>query len=382
MTALRPARRIEGLGITLLRTFLAGAPDDAVSLGLGQVDADVSPVVRAALAQADAATRAPYGPTAGDPALRRAIAATYGVDPDAVLVTCGVQEALAVALLGLVNPGDEVVVPRPAFPVYETLTRIAGGVVRGWDLSPNDRMRPTLAGLQAAVTDATQLVVLASPGNPTGAAARPAEWARIGAWLEDRGIPWLSDEIYVPLQGAGGHPSMRAHGTGGLVTAGLSKTHALAGWRLGWLIVPEAVRTPLTALHQHLVTSAPSLTQQASLAAFGDEGAAEVDALVATLDRRRARAIAGLEACGFEVLSGDAGLFVWMRAPEGDDDELALATEILHDARVILIPGRAFGPAGRGHLRASIGVRDDDLDEALRRLAGFARSRGWRSRSS
>lgn len=382
MITLRPARRIEGLGITLLRTFLAGAPDDAVSLGLGQVDADVSPVVRAALGQADAATRAPYGPTAGDPALRRAIADTYGVDPDAVLVTCGVQEALAVALLGLVNPGDEVVVPRPAFPVYETLTRIAGGVVRGWDLSPTDRMRPTLAGLQAAVTDTTRLVVLASPGNPTGAAAEPAEWARIGAWLEDRGIPWLSDEIYVPLQGAGGHPSMRAHGIGGLVTAGLSKTHALAGWRLGWLIVPEAVRTPLTALHQHLVTSAPSLTQQAALAAFGDEGAAEVDALVAALDRRRARAIAGLEACGFEVLSGDAGLFVWMRAPEGGDDELALATRILHDARVILIPGRAFGPAGRGHLRASIGVRDDDLDEALRRLADFAGSRGWRSRSS
>lgn len=382
MTRLRAARRVDGLGITLLRRFLADLPADAISLGLGQVDADVSPAVRAALDVAPARTRAPYGPTIGDPTLRERIAAIYDVDPASVIVTCGVQQALALAILGVVDPGDEVVVPRPAFPVYETLTGIAGGVVRPWPVRPRDRMRPTLEGLRAAVTDATRLVVLASPGNPTGAAADPVEWARIGAWLEDTGIPWLSDEIYVPLQAPGGHGSMREHTEGGLVASGLSKTHALAGWRLGWLVVPDALRTPLSALHQQLVTSAPSLTQQAAVAAFDPAGRAEVDALVDTLAMRRARAVAAFERCGLRVVSGDAGLFVWLQAPAGVEDELALATGLAHDAGVVLIPGRAFGDAGRGYLRASIGVRDEALDEALRRLGAYAVAQGWPSGSS
>jgi aspartate/methionine/tyrosine aminotransferase len=266
--------------------------------------------------------------------------------------------------------------------VYETLTRIAGGVVRPWQLSNDERMRPTLAGLQHAVTDDTRLVVLASPGNPTGAAADPAEWARIGEWLDRVGLPWLSDEIYVPLQSSGGHPSMLAHSANGLVAAGLSKTHALAGWRVGWLIVPEALQPALAALHQQLVTSTPSLTQQAAIAAFEAAGQVEVRELVRMLDARRERVVAGLLRCGFEVVSGDAGLFVWTRPPAGYDDDLQLASRLMHEARVVLIPGRAFGDAGRGYLRVSIGVRDDAIDDALERLRRWTTAEGWSSRSS
>lgn len=369
---MRPSQRIANLGVTLLRRVLAEAPPDALHLGLGVSNIDVPTPIRDALRDAPAARRADYGPNAGNPALRQAIGAANGVPSDQVIVTAGVQQGIALALLGTIDPGDDVLVPAPAFPVYASLTEVASGRAVPYELAREDRFRPTWQAIQDALTPQTKMVVVCSPGNPTGATATPEEWTAIGEGLAGANVGALSDEIYLPLQHSGPqHGSLRNHHPDAIVLGGLAKSHGLAGWRLGWLIAPEPLVGPLTALHQHLTTSASTLVQEAALGAFTEDGASGVEALNASLHTRRERAAAGLEDAGFEVLAGDGAFYLWFRRP-GWDDDLALCRALMHEAKVVTIPGRAFGPAGNGCLRMSYSVDDPTLDEALRRIGEWA----------
>ncbi|MFT6396749.1 MAG: aspartate/methionine/tyrosine aminotransferase [Bradymonadia bacterium] len=368
MNPIRTARRLDGLGVTLLRRFLSDAPSDAVSLGLGMANVDVPDVIRAALAGAASATRAVYGPNAGDPVLRRLIAESRGVDPLRVIVTTGVEEGIALSMFGLIDPGDEVLVPAPAFPVYATLAKLAGGTIRTYDLSAADRFRPTWSGIGAKVTAATRMVVVCSPGNPTGASASPEEWKAIGEGCAKAGVVVVSDEIYSSLQIDTEHPSMLAHNPEAIVLDGFSKSHSLAGWRLGWMIAPEPLVAPLVALHQHLVTSASTLCQEAARAAFEtSEGRAFPEQLKASVAAKRCRALDALVAAGWEHVAGDGAFYLWMRLP-GHADDLELATRLMLEAKVVTIPGRAFGDAGKGYLRLSVSAAEDDLTTALTRL--------------
>ncbi len=376
---LRPADRIAGLGLTLLRSVLAEAPADAIHLGIGMSNIDVPEPVQHALTAAPAFTRAVYGPNAGEPALRGAIAdhlrvTNPGLDVTAerVIVTHGAQQAIALAILGLVNPGDEVLVPEPSFPVYASLTRIAGGVPVPWSPRPENHFRPQWADLAPHLTERTRMAVVCSPGNPTGATAHPDDFREIAEQLAARNIAALSDEIYCELQHTGPqHGCMLAHNPEALIVGGLAKSHGLAGWRLGWLIVPAELTGPLTALHQQLVTSASTLVQQAALAAFGDQGAACPRALSAHLAARRAQAAERLQNAGWEIAAGDGAFYLWIRHPDHADD-LALCRRLMHEARVVTIPGRAFGDAGTGYLRISYSLEAGLLDQALQRLEDWS----------
>lgn len=370
---LRPAARLDGLGVTLIRRILAEAPPGALHLGLGVSNVDVPEPVRDAVVGSRALVRADYGANAGDPALREAIARRYdGLDPARVIVTSGVQEGIALAILGSVDPGDEVLVPDPGFPVYANLTRIAGATPVPYRPSADHRMRPRAEDIAPHLGERTRLVVLCSPGNPTGATAEPAQWQRIAALLADAGVGVLSDEIYLDLQHGDPHPSMLTHLPDAIVLGGPAKTHGLAGWRVGWLVAPEPLVAPLTALHQHLVTSASTLVQAGAIAALEDPACeAGVTELADRLAERRRRAIDALERAGWNVVAGDGAFYLWLRL-DGWHDDLALCRALMRDVGVVTIPGSAFGEAGRSHLRLSYSVDDPILDEALTRLARFA----------
>jgi aminotransferase len=367
---LQPHARAQGLGITLIRQIMGKAPADAINLGIGQVDGDVPPHIHRALQHASSAVRAPYGPTPGWPPLVRRIADRYGVDPAQVIVTVGVEESLAVTVLTMAGPGDHVLVPDPAFPVYETMTRIAGATPDFYTLGPEEHFRPTWDRIAPHIHDRTRLVMLCSPGNPTGAVATPEEWARIGRELDARNIPWLSDEIYLDLEPEGSHPTMYAHTRRGFITSGFSKSHALAGWRLGWLVSPAELAGPITAMHQYLVTSAASPLMEAAMAAFTEEGEAACHALGASLRERRQVAIDAFTAIGFEVCAGDGAFYLFLRHP-GAHDDLRFVLDAMEHARVILIPGRAFGRGGEGFLRLSYAPHPDRIREAADRLGAW-----------
>lgn len=363
------ATRLDELQVTMIRQFVSAAAADVINLGLGQTNEPVPACITARLSGAGLAESAAYGPNAGQPALREAIARRYGVPAARVLVTAGVQESIFLTMMAMVEPGDVVAVPNPGFPVYATIARMFGAEVVEYELQQADGFRPTVEGIADVVDRGAKLICLCSPGNPTGAAATAVEWRGIGALLREREIVTFSDEIYARLQ----FDRDRAHGTllehhpTALCASGLAKTHGIAGWRLGWLIVPEEISGRFVALHQHIMTSASRLVQEAALGAFGAEGDRAVEDLNVVLRRKRDLARESLSGAGWTVDGGDGAFYLWVRHPTRDDG-YALARALRDEAGVLTIPGVAFGSAGKSHLRVSYSVPEATLREGLARM--------------
>ncbi|HVS04300.1 MAG TPA: pyridoxal phosphate-dependent aminotransferase [Thermoanaerobaculia bacterium] len=361
-----PGRRLPSL--SLIRRVVAEAAPGTPDLSLGRPMHAVPGPVREALAAAVAAGDFAYTANAGRQDLRRAVARRrphHGSDGASVVITTGSQEALALAILGLVEPGDEVVIPQHAYPSYEALVGVAGGrAVR----APRQR-------LAAAVSPATRLLVLASPDNPTGEVAPAEDWERLAALAEQSGFWLLSDEVYDELW-LGDEPPRYPQGARVLHVGGISKSLALTGLRLGWLIAAPGLVRRLLPLHQHLVTCAPSLAQAAALAGLALPPAA-LDP-VRQLYRQRWQVLRGLlpslpGGVRWQEPRGAFYLYLDVRARVRQSTE-ALALDLARRGVVVVVPGEAFGSAGRGWLRLSFAAAEETLREGVGRLADALRA--------
>lgn len=376
---LRAARRMEGVERTLIRRIFDAAPRGAINLGLGQPDLDTPP--RAALAgiAGIAAGKTAYTSTAGAPALRAAVAARYpwiASSVEAVAITVGSQEALFVAMLALVDPGDEVLVPDPGYPAYPVVARILGAVPVPYPLRPERAFRLDPGDVASRLTPKTRLAVVCSPSNPTGAIDRDEDVARLAEILDRRGAAFLSDEIYASFAYDGPATSLSRHNpSGGLVISGLSKDFAMTGWRIGWVVGPETIIARVAAAHQYVVTCAPSVSQEAALAALGPEGERDRRAVVDVFRSRRALAFAELARIPRLSVAPPDGAFYFFVDVRAFGASLEIAERLLARG-VITIPGDAFGPGGAGFLRISYAAGDEDLRAGLRIVADELSSRG------
>ncbi len=370
---------------TLIRQLRDKARPTSLDFGLGQPDLPVAEPVRRALIEAVERGQAPYTHNLGEWETRAAIAAHYGVEPDNVMVTCGVQEALAVAVLGLVEPGDEVLVPDPGFPAYPNLVRMAGGTPVPYVLDPNDNFRLVSEWVEGALSDDTTAIILNSPSNPTGATHARADLEAVVELMAARGIRWISDEIYEDYVYDAGHVGvldLDGGLDGGVKLGGLSKSHHMMGWRLGWLVGPADWIEGLKPLHQHLVTCAPTPAQYAARTALAHHEELMAQTL-ATFRRRRQRACDLAETLPdieFTKPQGAFYLFMDVRAyteaasrlnAGASSASLALAEALLHDQDVVTIPGAGFGPAGEGFLRVAYTVGEDTLAQGFSRMGEF-----------
>ena len=368
------ARAIEPSQIRALRD-LAGP--DCLDLGLGQTDLPVHPAVVEAGQRALSRGLAPYGPNLGIAPLREAVGRRYGIDAAEVMVTCGVQEGLAVALLGLVEPGDEVLVPDPGFVAYPNLVRMAGATPVPYPLDPAQGWRLDPEAVAARITPRTRAILLNSPSNPTGATHAEADLAAVLRLCETHDLLWISDEIYEDYvyEGATHHspadwPEHRARG---VRISGVSKAHHMMGWRVGWLTGPPALVEGLKGLHQHLVTCAPTIAQHMAVAALAHHEEVVAQSLE-IFTARRAQILAALdETPGLSYVPPTGAFYVFadVRAVLGGHrraSSAALAHELVHDARVVTIPGEGFGRAGEGWLRLAYTIDEAPLGEALRRV--------------
>ncbi|CAN0538590.1 unnamed protein product, partial [Laminaria digitata] len=320
---------------------------------------------------------APYSPNLGLPSLREAVATRYSIDPSQVMVTCGVQEALAVAMLGLIEPGDEVLLPDPGFPAYPNLVRAAGGVPVYYPLSPGAwSIEPE--EVAARITERTRAILVNTPGNPTGGVLAAKSLAALADIIARHDLIWMSDEIYEDYIYDGEHVSLAdfdAASERGVRLSGLSKSHHMMGWRIGWLTGSAALVERLKPLHQHLVTCAPTVAQIAGVAAL----AHHEEAVAKTMEvfrGRRALALSMCEAIEGASVSSAAGAFylflgVHRFLSEEEPDTLALAMALLDEERVVAIPGVGFGPGGAGFLRVAYTIDERPLGEALGRLGAF-----------
>ena len=356
---------------------------DIVHLEIGEPDFPTPPHIVEAGVEALRQGYTHYGPTAGDPELREAIAEhasrTRGVavGPDRVVVTPGAKPIIFFTILALVQQGDEVIYPNPGFPIYESMIRYAGArpvpirldEARGFRLDPED--------LASRITDRTRLVVLNSPNNPCGSVMSDAEVARLARVLRGRERVYvLSDEIYSGISYSGARRSIAAEPgmlERTIILDGFSKRYAMTGWRLGYGIFPQELVPHIVRLAVNSVSCAATFTQRAALAALrGPQDDAE--AMVEEFRRRRDAIVEGLRAIPHVTCAEPEGAFYAFPSISGLGVSSARFEELaLDEAGVALLGGQAFGRFGEGYVRLSYANSLENIERALRRLGDLAR---------
>ncbi len=351
---------------------------DVIHLEIGQPDFETYPHVALAGVRAIATGQTRYNPPAGLPALRRALAEDAGqrrgvkFAPEQVVVAPGAKPLLLLPMLALLEPGDEVMYPDPGFPSYQAAIGLAGARPVPVPLAAERDFDLDLAAFDARLSPRTRLVILNSPGNPTGGVLSPETLAHLAEVARQRDLWLLSDEIYFRLVYEGRAPSVvslpdMAERT--ILVDGFSKTYAMTGWRLGFGIAPQPLAEKLNLLLTHSVGCTATFTQLAGLeAVVGPQD--RVEAVRSVFKRRRDLIVAGLNAIpGVHCPMPRGAFYVFpdVRAFGRPVDQLA--EYLLLEAGVAVLPGTAFGQNGQGHLRLSYANSVDNIQVALDRVA-------------
>jgi N-succinyldiaminopimelate aminotransferase len=360
----------------------------AVNLGQGFPDFDGPQIVIDAAIEALRAGHNQYAPLPGVPPLRQAIAAhqrrRYGIelDPDReVQVTFGATEALASALLALLEPGDEVAFLDPSYDSYPAIAGLAGATVRPITLEP-PQWRVTPQAVAAAIGPRTRVLLLNSPHNPTGRVLRRDELELLASACREHDVVALTDEVYEHLLFSGEHipiATLPAMAERTLTVSSIGKTHSVTGWKVGWASGPAELIARLRSVKQFLTFAGGTPLQHAAAAALSlpDD---VVERLVLALREKRDRLAGGLRDAGFEVLACEGTYFLNADgASIGEDDATALCERLPHEAGIVAIPTAAFAadPLGptRSLIRFAFPKRDEVIAEAIDRLARWASRR-------
>jgi aspartate/methionine/tyrosine aminotransferase len=305
------------------------------------------------------------------PALREKVANEYPYlegRPERVVITAGSQEALYLALLTLVDDGDEVLLPNPGFVAYPTIVRMAGGTSRFYRMPREHGFAFDADEFRRALTPRTKVVVCISPSNPTGRTLTNENLAAISDALRDHDSYLISDEIYRDLYYTPERPgSLSSFHERTIVISGLSKSMSMTGWRLGWVCGAEELIKAMLVLHGYVTTCASTVSQKASLAAWSNE-AEEARAGFREKFRARRDHLLGLidSELGLKAVTPE-GAFYTMLDVNQFGSSMTVAEALLEE-KVITVPGAAFGSEGEGFLRVSFCAELEMLEEGVRRI--------------
>ncbi len=350
---------------------------DVIHLEIGEPDSDTPANIREAAKRALDAGKTHYAPFAGIHELRDAIAADatarkgFPASAERVFVTVGGKGVMYYAILALVDPGDEVIVPDPGYPIYESVTRFVGGTPVAVPIRQENGFRMDPDELARLVTKRTKLIVINSPANPTGGVLRRKDLERIAAIAIEHDITVLADEIYSRILYEGQHVSIAAlpgMAERTIVLDGFSKTYAMTGWRLGYAIVPVELVLAFGRLIINSISGATTFAQFGAVEALtGPQDA--VNAMVAEFKARRDLIVDGLNAIpGIHCLRPEGAFYVFpdIRATGFTGKELA--DKLLYEAGVSALSGTAFGVVGSHHLRFSYANSQEKIRTALERV--------------
>ena len=348
---------------------LAATLVDPINLSIGQPDFEMPAAARAAACAATEAGRNGYTPTQGIAPLRERLEAQVRAElgqPDrALCLTSGSSGALNLALMALVDPGDEVIVFEPAFVMYRPLVEFLGGRCVTIDTAPTFEV--DVERVAAAITPATKVILLNTPANPTGVVASADTVRDLARLAERRGVTIVSDELYRSYCYDTPFASPALHAAGVVVIDGFSKSHAMTGWRVGWVHGPKPVVDACTMLQQYTFVCAPQVGQWAALAALD----APMTGPLAECRRKRDKLMAGL-AGHYRFVRPGGAFYLYPEAPGGSGK--AFAERAVVEEKMLVVPGAVFGAADT-HFRIAYTVSDAVLDRgiaALRRLAETA----------
>ncbi|AZN82429.1 aminotransferase class I/II-fold pyridoxal phosphate-dependent enzyme [Lactiplantibacillus plantarum] len=355
-----------------------------VCLTLGEPDFNTPEHVKQAAIESIEADESHYAPSNGTLALRTAaaefLAAKYDVhyDPASeVIITAGATGGIYTALTSILNPGDEVLIPTPIFPLYIAIVKLSGATPVFMDTSDNgfvlspDQLQTTLAAHPK-----TKAVVLNFPSNPTGVTYRHDDLKALAAVLANQPIFVLSDEIYSELTYGEPHESIANYlPTQTILLNGVSKSHAMTGWRIGIMCAPKAITAQLGKIHQFTVTSTTTNAQAAATEALKN-GLDDAQVMKREYQERRDYLYDALNDLGFQSAKPEGAFYLFSKIPAGlPQNSMAFCRELAHEARVALIPGSSFGPGGEGYVRISYAASMADLKTAVTRLRTYVASK-------
>lgn len=359
-------------------TALANQTPGCIKLTLGEPEFDTPEPVREAVAESLSRGLTHYPPNNGRPELLAAISAymrDHGLsyDVDELIVTCGATEALSASLLALLNPGDEVIVPVPAFGLYETIVRAAHGTYVSLDTSEYG-FQIREEELESVITSRTRAIIITSPNNPTGCIYTPETLDAVANCAARHGFCVICDDVYNRLVYVDGyerfairHPELREQT---IVVDSFSKPWAMTGWRLGWLATAPSLKSQVEKMHQYLVSSVPAFLQDAAIVALG----LGIDEMVATYNSRCDLVSSQLDAMGLSFNSPGGAFYAFPRIDSFGMSSEEFCERAIREAGVALVPGSCFGV--EGFVRLSYCVSDSDLETGLERLGEFTSSLG------
>jgi len=310
--------------------------------------------------------------------LREAISRTYEsnyaieIPPGRVIVTMGSSPALYLAIISLIEPGEEVLITDPHYACYPQIIKIAGGVPKTFRIYEEEDFQIDIGRLKKAISPRTKAILINSPANPTGVVLRPEVMREIS----ELGIFVVSDEIYHGLVYGGEARTVYEFTETAFAVNGFSKFYSMTGWRLGYLIAPQEFIRPIQKLQQNLFISPNPFVQRAGVKALKQAGA-EALKMRELFDERRKIMIEGLKGLGFKIRSEPEGAFyVFIDASDLNPNSHELAFDILEKARVAITPGVDFGEGGEGYLRLSYATSIPNIKEGIMRLGEYIHSKG------
>ena len=345
-----------------------------VKLTLGEPDFNVPEHVKQAAIRGIQANDSHYGPAAGKLELRKAVANylkdTRNVDynpEDEVLITNGGTEALTAITFSLLNPGDKVLVPTPVFSLYFPIITLTGAECIQVDTSADDFVL-TPEKLQSELDQHgdVKMIILNYPCNPTGRAYPEDLLRKLGKILHDHNVLIVADEMYSELTYDKEHFSLATiYPEQTLLVSGLSKSHAMTGWRLGYIAGPSALISQIYKIHGFLVTCVNDIAQDAAIEALNN-GRQDPDAFRAEYKKRRDYVVSRMEKMGFDIATPEGAFYVFAKIPaQFGNDDFNFALDLAKKAKVGVIPGSAFGAGGEGYIRISYAASDEKLAKAM-----------------
>jgi len=368
-----PADRIKNIGKSATRRLFDLAPPGSINLGLGEPDFPAPRVVRDEAIRVINEEHIGYTPNSGITPLKEKIAEYHSTglpkpfSTSSVCVMNGAEEAIFNVMMSILGPGDEALLPDPCYLAYQPIAEIAGAAQKYYHLRASRGFEFDRASFDAALSDATRLVVINSPSNPTSTSLSRDDLQFIAGRLEGSNVYVLADEIYRDFYFGEQPGSLSEFYDKTIIVSGLSKMMSMTGWRIGWAVGPEEVIKQVTVLHQYVSTCASAITQKAAVAAFSKAGRQATAAMREELAHRRGVMTAVIDReLGLPYVAGDGAYYVMLDVSRhGSSEEVSMK---LLESKVITVPGGAFGTEAEGFLRLSYCFDPELIEEGVRRI--------------
>lgn len=376
-------KNVYEIAVSLIRQFdekVSGIPN-MLKLTLGEPDFNTPEHIKEAGQKAIKDNYSHYSGMSGlidvREAASRFLSEKYAVNYEPmteVLVTVGATEALSASLLSILEPGDKVLLPAPTYPGYEPLILLAGAEPvyidtreTGFVLTPDQ-----IDQAMKEHGEKVKAIIITSPSNPTGVAYNEAEVSALSETLKNYPIFVISDEIYSELNYETRHVSFGKYlREQTILINGLSKSHAMTGWRIGFIFAPAELTEQIIKVHQYLVTAASTISQKAAVRALV-QGISDAEVMREEYRERRDYVYQAMTTLGFEVARPSGAFYIFAKIPEGlIQDSMAFCVDLAEKNQLAIIPGIAFGPEGEGYVRISYAASMENLVEAMTRLAAY-----------